>query len=131
MLSLDFEQAESQFRREPATDVTAEIIYERRWALTLLDRVMDRLRDEFERADKRDDFERLKVFLTGEAAAPSYREVAGATATTEGAVKVAVHRLRRRFRDAVLAEIAHTVTSPDDIEEELQHLFEAIRSRPS
>ena len=130
-LSLDFEQGESRFLREPTTDVTAEMIYERRWALTLLDRVIDRLRDEFERAGKRDDFDRLKVFLTGEAAAPSYREVADATATTEGAVKVAVHRLRRRFRDAVMAEIAQTVTSPDDVEEELGHLFEAIRSRPS
>lgn len=70
MLSVDFDQGESRFRLEPVTDVTPETIYERRWALTLLDRVMARLRDEFERAGKRDDFDRLKVFLTGEAAAP-------------------------------------------------------------
>ena len=131
MLSLDFDQGESRFRLEPVTDVTAEAIYERRWALTLLDRVMARLRDELERAGKREDFDRLKVFLTGEAAAPSYREVAAATGTTEGAVKVAVHRLRRRFREIVLAEIAQTVSTPEDVEEELRHLFEAIRSRPS
>ncbi len=130
-LSLDFEQGESRFRLEPATDVTAETIYERRWALTLLERVMDRLRDDVERSGKRDEFDRLKVFLTGEAAAPRYREVADATGTTEGAVKVAVHRLRRRFREAVLAEIAQTVTRPEDVEEELRHLFEAIRARPS
>jgi RNA polymerase sigma factor (sigma-70 family) len=131
VLSLDFEQGESRFLLEPATDVTAETIYERRWALALLDRAMARLRDEFERAEKREDFERLKVFLTGEAAALSYRDVAAATGTTEGAVKVAVHRLRRRFRDIVLAEIAQTVSTPEDAEEELRHLFEAVRSRPS
>jgi DNA-directed RNA polymerase specialized sigma24 family protein len=130
-LSLDFDQGESRFRFEPATDVTAEVLYERRWALAMLDQVMVRLRDEFERAGKPDDFERLKVFLTGEAAAPSYRDVAAATGTTEGAVKVAVHRLRRRFRDLVLAEIAQTVSTPEDADEELRHLFEAVRSRPS
>jgi hypothetical protein len=65
------------------------------------------------------------------AAAPSYRAVAPATGTTEGVVKVAVHRLRRRFRDLVLAEITETVTAPEDVDEELRHLFEAIRSRPS
>jgi RNA polymerase sigma-70 factor (ECF subfamily) len=131
MLALDFDQGESRFRLEPATDVTAEVLYERRWALAMLDRVMAGLRDDFERAGKPDDFDRLKVFLTGEAAAPSYREVAAATGTTKGAVKVAVHRLRRRFRDLVLAEIAQTVTAPEDVEEELRHLFDAIRSRPS
>ena len=128
MLSLDFEQGESRFRLEPATDVTAETIYERRWALTLLDRVMSRLRVEFEQAGKRDDFDRLKVFLTGEAAAPGYREVADGLGMTDGALKVAVHRLRRRFRDLLLAEIAQTVTAPEDAEEELRHLFEAVRS---
>jgi RNA polymerase sigma-70 factor (ECF subfamily) len=128
MLSLDFEQGESRFRLEPSTDVTPETIYERRWALTLLDRVIARLRDDFERAGKRDEFDRLKVFLTGEAAAPPYREVAAELGTTEGAVKVAVHRLRRKFRDIVLAEIAQTVTAPEDAEDELRHLFEAIRS---
>jgi RNA polymerase sigma factor (sigma-70 family) len=131
MLSLDFEQGESRFRLEPATDVTAESLYERRWALTMLDQVMARLRDDFERSGKREDFDRLKVFLTGEAAAQSYRDVADAMGTTEGAIKVAVHRLRRRFREAVLAEIAQTVAAPEEVDEELRQLFEAIRSRPS
>jgi RNA polymerase sigma factor (sigma-70 family) len=131
MLSLDFELGESRFRLEPVTDVTPESLYERRWALTMLDRVMARLREDFERSGKRDDFDRLKVFLTGEAAAPSYRDVADTMGTTEGAVKVAVHRLRRRFREAVLAEIAQTVAAPEEVSEELRHLFQAIRSRPS
>ena len=89
------------------------------------------MQDDFDRGGKRDDFDHLKVFLTGEAAAPSYREVAVELGTTEGAVKVAVHRLRRRFRELVLAEIAQTVTGPEDVEDELRHLFEAIRSRPA
>jgi len=131
MLSLDFEQGESRFLLEPATDVTAETIYERRWALALLDRVMIRLREEFEQAGKRDDFDRLKVFLTGDAEAPSHREAAAALGTTEAAVKVAVYRLRRRFRYLLLAEIAQTVTASEDVDEELRHLFEAIRARPS
>jgi RNA polymerase sigma-70 factor (ECF subfamily) len=131
MLSLDFEQGESRYRLEPATDLTAELIYERRWTLTLLDQVMDRLRDDFDRAGKRNDFDHLKVFLTGEAAAPSHREVAVELGTTEGAVRVAVHRLRRRFREFVLAEIAQTVAGPEDVDEELRHLFEAIRARTS
>ena len=131
MIPLDFEQGETRYNREPVTDVTAEAIYERRWALTLIDHVMARLRDDRERAGKRDDFDRLKAYLTGEDAAPSYRQVAAELETTEAAVKVAVHRLRRRFRELVLAEIAQTVTAPEDVEDELRHLFEAIRSRPA
>ncbi len=131
VLSLDFEQGESRFRLEPVTDVTAESIYERRWALTLLDRVMAQLRDDFEREEKHDDFDLLKIFLTGEAAAPSYREVAATLGTPEWAVKVAVNRLRRRFGELVLAEIAQTISAPEDADEELRYLFEAIRSRPS
>jgi RNA polymerase sigma factor (sigma-70 family) len=131
VLSLDFEQGEGRFRLEPVTDVTAETIYERRWAFTLLDQVMARLREDFERAGKGGDFNQLKVYLTGDAAAPSYREVAATLETTEGAVKVAVHRLRHRFREVVLAEIAQTVAAPEDADEELRHLFEAIRSRRS
>ena len=111
-LSLDFEHGESRFRLEPVTDVTAETIFERRWALTLLEQVMARMRDDFERAGKRADFDHLKIFLTGDAAAPSYRDVAAELKMTEGAVKVAVHRLRGRFREALLAEISHTVAAP-------------------
>src|SRR5262249_50174305 len=111
ILSLDFEQGETRFTLEPVTEVTAETIYERRWALTWLDRVMARWRDDSDGAGKRDDFDRLKVFLTGESATPSYREVAVELGTTEGAIKVAVHRLRRRFRELVLAEIEQTVTA--------------------
>jgi RNA polymerase sigma-70 factor (ECF subfamily) len=129
MIPLDFEQGERRYNLEPVTDVTAETIYERRWALTLLDRAMARLRDDFEHAGKGYDFDRLKVFLTGEDTTPSYRQVAAELETTEGAIKVAVHRLRRRFRELVWDEIAQTVTAPEDVEDELRCLFEAIRAR--
>jgi RNA polymerase sigma-70 factor (ECF subfamily) len=94
----------------------------------LLDRVFARLRDEFERAAKQKEFNCLKVYLTGEAGTPSYQEAAAELEMTQGAVKVAVHRLRRRYRDLVREEIAQTVAGPEDVDEELRHLFAALRS---
>jgi RNA polymerase sigma-70 factor (ECF subfamily) len=127
-LPLDFEAGERRYSLEPAHEVTAERIYEQRWALTLLDRVFARLREEFDRAGKPKDFTCLKVYLTGEAGTPSYQEAAAELGRTEGAVKVAVHRLRRRYRDLVREEIAQTVAGPEDVDEELRHLFAALRS---
>jgi RNA polymerase sigma factor (sigma-70 family) len=129
ILSLDFEAGEGRFLLDPATSETAERTYERQWALTLLERVMGQLRNELEEAGKSKEFDHLKVVLTGEAAVPSYRELGSALGMSEGAVKVAVHRLRRRFRDAVLAEIAQTVATPADVDEELRRLFAAVRRR--
>jgi RNA polymerase sigma-70 factor (ECF subfamily) len=128
LLPLDFEAGEKRYSLEPAHEVTAEKIYEQRWALTLLDRVFARLRDECGKAGKQQDFNWLKVYLTGEAGTPSYQEVAAEIEMTEGAVKVAVHRLRRRYRELVREEIAQTVAGPEEIEEELRHLFAALRS---
>jgi RNA polymerase sigma factor (sigma-70 family) len=128
LLPLDFEAGERRYSLEPTQEVTAEKIYEQRWALTLLDRVFARLRDEFDQAGKQKDFNRLKVYLTGEAGTPSYQEIAAELEMTEGAVKVAVHRLRRRYRDLVREEIAQTVAGPEDVDEELRHLFAALRS---
>jgi RNA polymerase sigma-70 factor (ECF subfamily) len=131
LLSLDFEAGEKRFSLELAHEVTAEKIYEQHWALTLLDRVFARLRDEFDHEGKQKEFNCLKVYLTGEAGAPSYQEAATELAMTEGAVKVAVHRLRRRYRDLVREEIAQTVAGPEDVDEELRHLFAALRSPDS
>jgi RNA polymerase sigma-70 factor (ECF subfamily) len=128
LLPLDFEAGERRYSLEPAHEITAERIYEQRWALTLLDRVFVRLRDEFDRAGKQKEFDCLKVYLTGEAGTPSYQEAAAELATTEGAVRVAVHRLRRRYRELVREEIAQTVAGPEDVDEELRHLFAALRS---
>jgi RNA polymerase sigma factor (sigma-70 family) len=128
VLPLDFEAGESRYSLEPAHELTAEKVYERRWALTLLDQVFARLRDEFDRASKQKEFDRLKVYLTGEASGPTYREVAAELGMTEGAVKVAVHRLRRRYRELVREEISQTVAGPEDVDEELRSLFAALRS---
>jgi DNA-directed RNA polymerase specialized sigma24 family protein len=117
-LSLEFEQAEGRLRLEASTGETPERTFDRMWALTLLDRVMDRLGN--------DHFEALKPFLTGEEPQLSYSETAGSLGISEGAVKVAVHRLRRKFRDIVRDEIAQTVSSPNEVEDELRHLWSAV-----
>jgi RNA polymerase sigma-70 factor (ECF subfamily) len=127
-LDLDFEAGERRYRLEPAHEATAEKVYEQRWALTLLDRVLIRLRDGFGQAGKEKEFNCLKVYLTGEADTPSYQEAAAGLGMTEGAVKVAVHRLRRRYRDLVREEIAQTVAAPEDVDEELRHLLAALCS---
>lgn len=124
LLSLDFKAGESRYTLEPTHDMTAEKIYERRWALTLLDHVLGLIREEFVSADKERVFDQFKRFLTGEEV--PYRQVADELEMTEGAVKVAVHRLRRRYRELVLSEIAQTVALPDEVDEELRHLFAAI-----
>jgi RNA polymerase sigma-70 factor (ECF subfamily) len=129
VLPLDFQAGEQRYSREPAHEVTAEKLFERRWALTLLDRVLARLRGEFEVAGKQTLFERLKGCLAGEKnPGGSYQELASDLQMTEGAVKVAVYRLRRRYQELLLEEIAQTVAAPEEIEDELRHLFEAVRA---
>ena len=86
------------------------------------------MKGESDRAGKQEAFDRLKVYLTGEAGTPRYRDTAAELGMTEGAVRVAVHRLRRRYRDLVRDEIAQTVAGPEDVDEELRHLFAALRS---
>jgi len=125
-MSLEFENAEGRFQLEPATDETPERVFDRRWALTLLDRVLTRLRTEMIRADKETQFERLKTYLIGDQPQLSYAQSAGALGVSEGAVKVAVHRLRRRFRDLIRDEIAQTVSSPEEVEDELKHLWSSV-----
>jgi RNA polymerase sigma-70 factor (ECF subfamily) len=128
VLPLDYQAGEQRYIREPVHQMTPERIFERRWALTLLDRVLGRLREEMEQAGKRTLFERLKVCLTGEKNDASYREMADGLRLTEGSVKVAVHRLRRRYQELLRDEIAQTVATPEEIDDELRHLFEAVRA---
>jgi RNA polymerase sigma-70 factor (ECF subfamily) len=125
LVSLDLETAEGRYRVEPSHDVTPERVYERRWALTLLDRTLARLRAEYERAGQAPRFERLKGYLTGEASG-GYAEAMAALGLSEGAVKVAVHRLRRRYRELLRAEIAETVEDASAVEGELRALFAAL-----
>lgn len=126
-LSLNFDDGESRYQHEPSHDWTAERIFERRWALTLLDRTLSQLRQDHEAAGKLAQFDVLKVFLTGEAGAPPLRQVAEKLGMTEGAVKVAIHRLRQKYREALRAQIAQTVAAQEDVDNELAVLLAALR----
>jgi len=128
LFSLDFEDAEKRYHLEPEDRATPERLYQRRWALTLLDRVVRRLEEENTRTGRAEMFARLKEYLTAGQDSRPYREVAAALGMAEGAVKVAVHRLRRRYRELLKAEIAQTVADPADIDDELRELFSAVGS---
>ena len=119
--------AEGRYGLEPRDDLTPEKVFEKRWALEVLDLAMARLRDEFVRDGKIVQFDRFKGYLTGDGDDISYRELALKLEMTEGAVKVAVHRLRQRFHQSLRAEISLTVVHPDDIGDEIRYLVAAIR----
>ena len=126
-ISWDSQTAEERYRLEPADPVTPEQVYDRRWALTLLETVLARLAEEQSAAGKDHLFAELKDCLWGESREMSYGQMAERLGTTEGALKVAVHRLRRRLRDLLREEVAHTVAADADIDEELRHLIGVIR----
>jgi DNA-directed RNA polymerase specialized sigma24 family protein len=125
LLRLDAAAAEVRYQLEPATGETPERIFDRRWALALLDCVMIRLAADNSGARRRA-FDLLKVYLTGEQPHASYADTAAALRMTEGAVKTAVHRLRKRFREIVKEEVGHTVASPEEVESEIRHLLSAV-----
>ena len=125
-ISLDVETADGTYQIEPRDDLTPEKLFDRRWALILLDRVLARLRDNHVSAGKGELFDQLKGFLTGDSTGVPYADVAKALGMTEGAVKVAVHRLRRQFRDTLIQEIAETVSDPADIDAEIEYLLKAV-----
>ncbi len=126
LLSLDIENAENQYIREPRDELSPEKLFERSWALAVLDRTMARLQAEAVNAKKQKLFDCLKVYLTADKGAIPYQEMAARLKMTEGAVKVAVHRLRRRYRDLLRDEIAQTVTTEEQINEEIRDLFAAL-----
>ena len=126
LVPLETGEAEARYVREPSHELTPERVYERRWALTVLDRVHAALRREFAAAGKAPVLAELEVFLTGQEPQPSYRVIGERLEMSEGAVKVAVHRLRRRFGDRLREEIADTVVEPAEIDDEIRHLLSAI-----
>jgi RNA polymerase sigma-70 factor (ECF subfamily) len=126
-ISLDAAMAEDRYKLEPPDPWTPEKIFDRNWALTLLGRVLERLRTDLHAEGKGELFDHLKVYLAGEQGAPSYREIGAALGMSEGAVKVAVHRLRRRYRDLLYDEIAQTVSTQEEVELELQYLMESVK----
>ncbi|MBC8356793.1 MAG: sigma-70 family RNA polymerase sigma factor [Planctomycetes bacterium] len=124
-LSFDVEAAEGRYRHEPSHEATAEKIFERRWAMTLLEQTMLRLSDEYARSDKAALLEQLKGHL-GQGTVTPYREVAERLGMSETAVKVAAHRMRKRCGQILREEISHTVSEPDTVDSELQQLFAAM-----
>jgi len=126
VLSIDFESGEERFQRELSDDWTPERVYEQRWALTLLNHVLNGLEQDYIEKGKGPLFQRLRVFITATTAMPSYGELAAELGMTEGSIKVAVHRLRRRYRDLLRDEIANTVDSENDVDEELDYLLAVI-----
>lgn len=129
-LSIDAAAAEGRTLRALAHGETPELLYERQWCLTLLAGVLEDLRDEYVATGRARMFERLKRFLTGDEDPGTYAEAARDLGVTEGAVKVAVHRLRNRYRDALRARVAATVASDDEVADEIQHLLQTLGTRP-
>ena len=127
-LPLDVDTAEGLYRPEPADGETPETIFEKRWALTLLDRVLDRLEREMAKSGNRERFERFRPFLTAERGGARYCQVADELGMSEAAVKVAIHRMRRRFGALLREEVAGTVDEPGTVDGEIRHLFSVIGS---
>ena len=124
-LPLDFTWGDDRYRREPADPWTPERLYDRQWTLLLLDQVFAQLRARYEAQGKLALFERLKGTLTGPAAA-SHADAARVLGMTEGAVKVAAHRLRKAYRELLQAAVAQTVADPAEVRDELLALFRSL-----
>lgn len=126
-ISLDAIAAEERFRLEPADLRTPDQLYDRRWALAVLDGVLNRLQAEWEAAGKGPAFAAMRVFLSGDTDAPAYAAVGARLGWSEGATRVAVHRLRQQYREVLREEIAQTVEGPGEVDAELRHLLDALR----
>ncbi len=128
-LSLDLAAAEQRFDLEPPDHSSPDKIFERQWALALLNEVLNRLQTEYQVEDKAELFSALKQTLAGSRESQPYAELAAKLGMTVSALKVAVHRLRKRYRELIRAEIAHTVGRADEIDAEMRHLFSALSER--
>lgn len=129
-LSFEVHSAEEVYRHEPLNNETPDLIFERRWAVSLLDRVVSRLRDEFIQHGSPADFEKLKVCLLG-VAEVRYADIARDIGATEGALKVSVHRLRKRYRLLFQKEIEDTIADPADADSEIRFLVSSLKRGPS
>ena len=128
LIALEELRANERADMEPADPLTAERIYERRWASTLLEQVLRRLKDEYRAAGNAALFDRLKQLLPDEPGAPSQADIAAQLGMTENAVRQAFHRFRQRYQLLLRDEIAHTVATPSDIEDELRYLVSVLRA---
>lgn len=126
MVSLDRIGEEGLYLNEPVDHFSPDQVFERRWAQTIFQVALNRLREEYVSAGKADLFDLLKDFQPRESGAPSYAEIGARFEMTEAAIKSAVQRMRARHRELLRQEIANTVTRPDEIEEEIRHLREVL-----
>lgn len=126
VISFDAADAEVRYRSEPSVELTPEVIFERRWAQTVLHRALGKLRDELSEAGKEDHYRALRPSLVGEEPRMPYRQAAEELGISEGAVRAHVHRLRKRFGELLRQEIAETIADPEDVDDELRHLLGAI-----
>jgi RNA polymerase sigma factor (sigma-70 family) len=127
LISLDAESPEDRYRLEVADELTPDKLFERRWAQTILDRAQARLHQEYASCDKGVAYEVLRAFEPGEQGTLSYAEAAARLGVSESAVKSMIHRLRQRHGELVREEIAHTVPSVSEIDEELRYLVSVLR----
>jgi DNA-directed RNA polymerase specialized sigma24 family protein len=125
-LIVPLENAEGQYVAEPEDRATPETLFERRWALTVVDRLLADLRAEWSAQGRASEFDELKACLLGQAPAGGYAAVAARLGTSEGAIKAAVHRLRRRFQSLLRQRVAETVADGRDVDDEIRHLIQAL-----
>jgi RNA polymerase sigma factor (sigma-70 family) len=125
-LPLDTETAETRYEADSALSLTPDRLYDRHWAMTLLDRALSRLRTEQERAGKAKEFAVLSPFLTAERGSIPYAQAAAQLGVSEAAARQAVHRVRKRFREMFREEITQTVAVPEEVDEEIRHLLAAL-----
>jgi RNA polymerase sigma-70 factor (ECF subfamily) len=125
--SIDAAQAEERYALEPVDDCAPDVLYEKRWALTVLDNVLAALRQEYVMNGRAEVFDALQRFLAWNSAEAAYRETAAQLNMKESAVRVGIFRLRRRYGDLLREAVAGTVTSPDEVPGELEHLFSLLK----
>ncbi len=125
-LSFDFDTGEETYHREPSHELTPEALFDRKWAMALLDRVLGRQQEEYGRRGHASHFDLLKVFLTGDQDRGSYHHLTAKLNMSDSAVRTAVHRLRRRYAELLREEIAATVADPDEVDGEIRFLLAAL-----
>lgn len=130
MLSLDEKTPEDRYLLEPSTDLSPEVIYENRWAHTVLEQALRRMEEEYASPKKRRQFEALKPFLTEEAGPAGYAAVAEELGMNPNSVAVTVHRMRQRFGELVREEVGRTVARPEEVDSEMRHLCDVLGAVP-
>lgn len=125
-LSLDFDIGEERYHREPYHELTPEALFERQWATTLLERVLERQHEEYAQRGQAVQFDLLKAFLTGDPERGLHHQLATALDMSDAAVRTAVHRLRRRYAELLREEIAATVADPEEVDAEIRFLLAAL-----